>query len=120
MQNASRPSPTHLLLLPPRVHAKDDANGEAAMHTAAVQGHVEALRTLKELGCDVNAKGDANGATAMHIAAGQGHVEAQEMQRRRSMPADGDDDAGDVGEGEGGGEGEQGGAEAFLAFAALS
>ena len=42
------------------------------------------------------------------------------MQRRRSMPADGDDDAGDVGEGEGGGEGEQGRAEAFLAFAALS
>ena len=34
--------------------------------------------------------------------------------------ADGDDDAGDVGEGEGGGEGEQGGAEAFLAYAALS
>ena len=32
----------------------------------------------------------------------------------------GDDDAGDVGEGERGGEGEQGGAEAFLAYAALS
>jgi ankyrin repeat protein len=53
-----------------------DAGGLAALHAAAVSGHVEALRVLVvELGADKDAK-DADGETALHWAAHNGHVEA--------------------------------------------
>ena len=54
-------------------HAVGD--GSTQMHAAAVNGHVEAIKALKEAGADVVAK-RANGSTPMHSAALNGHVDA--------------------------------------------
>ena len=40
-----------------------------------MNGHVDAIRALKEAGADVSAK-DEHGWTPMHWAAGNGHVDA--------------------------------------------
>jgi ankyrin repeat protein len=52
-----------------------DAHGDAALHWAANNGRVEALRVLVELGADKDAK-TARGKTPLHLAAAMGHVEA--------------------------------------------
>ncbi len=53
----------------------DAAGGYNAAHLAGLNGHVEAVRVLQELGCPVAEKSNA-GHTAAHLAAEAGHVEA--------------------------------------------
>jgi ankyrin repeat protein len=55
------------------VHAAD-GDGDTPLHTAAYNGHVEAMQALVELGADVHAA-DADGRTPLHAAAAGGHVE---------------------------------------------
>jgi cytohesin len=45
------------------------------MHSAASNGHVDAIKALEEAGGDVSAIGN-RGRTAMHCAAINGHVDA--------------------------------------------
>ena len=52
-----------------------DNHGTEAMHEAAEEGHVDAMRWLQAQGADVNARND-NGSTPMHDAAWKGHVDA--------------------------------------------
>ena len=52
-----------------------DSHGTRAMHEAAEEGHVDAMRWLQAQGADVNARNDY-GNTPMHDAAFKGHVDA--------------------------------------------
>ena len=45
------------------------------MHWAAANGHVDAIKALKEAGADVSAQNN-DGRTPMHLAAKNGHVDA--------------------------------------------
>jgi ankyrin repeat protein len=49
-----------------------DNDGGTPMHWAAIIGHVDAIKVLKELGTDVSAK-DNDGGMPMHWAAISGH-----------------------------------------------
>jgi ankyrin repeat protein len=52
-----------------------EANGLAALHMSAYQGHVEVVRALLQSpDTDINIQA-ANGLAALHISADQGHVE---------------------------------------------
>ena len=53
-----------------------DRNGTRAMHAAAWNGHVDAMRWLQAQGADVNARNNDNGFTPMHWAAAGGDVDA--------------------------------------------
>ena len=52
-----------------------DRHGTRAMHEAARNGHVDAMRWLQAQDADVNARNDS-GETPMHRAAWNGHVDA--------------------------------------------
>ena len=51
------------------------AQGQSALHHAAVSGHAEGLRALLEAGADSRAV-DSMGRTALAAAAALGHAEA--------------------------------------------
>ena len=53
-----------------------DRHGTRAMHEAAFNGHVDAMRWLQAQGADVNARNKKHGATPMHYAAWKGQVDA--------------------------------------------
>ena len=52
-----------------------DEHGVTALLWAAINGHVEAIRVLAQLGADKEAK-NVDGLTPLHGAAANGHVEA--------------------------------------------
>ena len=51
-----------------------DDRGHRPLHLAALNGHVEVVTTLVQLGSDVNVR-DAIGASPLHFAARNGHAE---------------------------------------------
>ena len=78
------------------VNEVNAADKMTALHFAADNGHVEAVKTLVELNADIEAKTD-QGATPLHFAAVNGHVEAAktllqlsvhllQLERQRSLP----------------------------------
>jgi hypothetical protein len=52
-----------------------DECGITAMHSAAINGQLEAMKTLLQLSADIHAKA-ADAATPLHAAAATGHVDA--------------------------------------------
>eukprot|EP01047_Picozoa_sp_COSAG01_P030191 COSAG01_NODE_2097_length_8434_cov_116.410678_3_plen_1492_part_00 len=77
LETSHAPALVPLLLHAGASSTATDAKGRTALHAAAANGHVEALRCLlsAEVGAALEAKGQ-DGRTALHMAAQNGRVEA--------------------------------------------
>ena len=71
-----------------------DRHGTEAMHEAAEEGHVDAMRWLQAQGADVNARTDDYGFTPMHDAAFNGHVDAMRWLQAQGADVNTRDDDG--------------------------
>ena len=62
--------------------AKRDDKGITAIHEATLEGDIDKIKALKELGADVSQKTDG-GVAPMHIAAWNGQVDAIKVLKER-------------------------------------
>ena len=72
-----------------------DRHGTRAMHEAAEEGHVDAMRWLQAQGADVNAR-DNSGETPMHRAAWNGQVDAMRWLQAQGADVNSRDDYGET------------------------
>ena len=72
-----------------------DRHGTRAMHEAARNGHVDAMRWLQAQGADVNARNNG-GRTPMHEAAWKGHVDAMRWLQAQGADVNARTDVGDT------------------------
>ena len=71
-----------------------DADGNTAMHHAAMQGDTHAIDALVEVGADVGVKNPLDGSSPLHWAASKGKCEALLALLRHGADADANDDHG--------------------------
>lgn len=62
-----------------------EPHGSSAVHQAAMKGHCEVLRLLRDFGADLSAP-DGRMLTAAHLAADAGHVEVLRLLHELQLP----------------------------------